>query len=164
MQIVILGRIAIRERDVEIKWAEQWGGTYLSRGIKGEILSLGDDLKIATTDAMKKCATQLGVALYLYDSDTNAVEVGSVFNAPKQEEVQNIRTQLEGKREATATPEKEETKMITPAQKNALNSILNASKIEIDTLLGVLSVDKIDDITYDVAASIITKKHDFWNK
>ncbi len=32
----------------------------------GQVVSLGDDLKAAATDAMKKCATFLGVGLHLY--------------------------------------------------------------------------------------------------
>src|SRR5262249_48773487 len=32
----------------------------------GALISLGDDLKSASTDAMKKCATFLGVGLHLY--------------------------------------------------------------------------------------------------
>ncbi len=32
----------------------------------GQVISLGDDLKAAATDAMKKCATFLGVGLHLY--------------------------------------------------------------------------------------------------
>ncbi|MCK5230630.1 MAG: hypothetical protein KAR13_10215 [Desulfobulbaceae bacterium] len=32
----------------------------------GEIISIGDDLKAAATDALKKTATQLGVGLHLY--------------------------------------------------------------------------------------------------
>jgi hypothetical protein len=32
----------------------------------GAILSLADDLKAAATDSLKKCATLLGVGLYLY--------------------------------------------------------------------------------------------------
>src|SRR4029077_16220123 len=32
----------------------------------GAVVSLGDDLKAAATDALKKCATFLGVGLHLY--------------------------------------------------------------------------------------------------
>jgi hypothetical protein len=35
----------------------------------GEVLSVGDAYKAASTDALKKCATLLGVAAYLYSDD-----------------------------------------------------------------------------------------------
>ncbi|MBW2014490.1 MAG: hypothetical protein JRI69_12010 [Deltaproteobacteria bacterium] len=35
----------------------------------GEMVSLADDLKAAATDAIKKCATLMGVGLHLYSSD-----------------------------------------------------------------------------------------------
>jgi hypothetical protein len=36
----------------------------------GEVISLGDDLKAAATDALKKAATLLGVGLHLYSEET----------------------------------------------------------------------------------------------
>ena len=43
----------------------QFGSKAITNG-KGEI---GDDLKAAGSDALKKCATLFGIALHLYDSD-----------------------------------------------------------------------------------------------
>lgn len=36
-----------------------------------EVISLGDDLKAAATDSLKKCATQFGVGLHLYEERGN---------------------------------------------------------------------------------------------
>jgi hypothetical protein len=46
----------------------QFGSSKITRteGTK-EIISLADDLKAAGTDCLKKCATMLGVGLYLYN-------------------------------------------------------------------------------------------------
>src|SRR5206468_12895170 len=45
----------------------QFGVSQLTREKgTGAVVSLGDDLKAASTDAMKKCATFLGVGLHLY--------------------------------------------------------------------------------------------------
>jgi hypothetical protein len=56
----------------------QFGSSRVTRAREtGEIVSLADDLKSAATDALKKCATLLGVGLHLYaekpaaDSSTN---------------------------------------------------------------------------------------------
>src|SRR5438552_19042939 len=45
----------------------QFGVSQLTREKgTGALVSLGDDLKAAATDALKKCATFLGVGLHLY--------------------------------------------------------------------------------------------------
>ena len=45
----------------------QFGSSRITRAKDtGEIISLADDLKSATTDALKKCATLFGVGLHLY--------------------------------------------------------------------------------------------------
>ena len=45
----------------------QFGSSRITRAREtGEILSLSDDLKAATTDALKKAATLLGVGLHIY--------------------------------------------------------------------------------------------------
>jgi hypothetical protein len=45
----------------------QFGSSKITRNRQtGEMVSLSDDIKAATTDALKKCATLLGVGLYLY--------------------------------------------------------------------------------------------------
>ena len=44
-----------------------FGGSQVTREREsGALISLGDDLKSASTDALKKCATFLGVGLHLY--------------------------------------------------------------------------------------------------
>jgi len=48
----------------------QFGSSQLTRAKEtGKIIAVGDDLKAATTDALKKCATLLGIGLYLYRKD-----------------------------------------------------------------------------------------------
>jgi len=45
----------------------QFGSSRITRAREtGEMVSLADDLKAATTDALKKCATLFGVGLHLY--------------------------------------------------------------------------------------------------
>ena len=46
-----------------------FGSSRITRDNRtGNAVALGDDLKAASTDALKKAATLLGVGLYLYDS------------------------------------------------------------------------------------------------
>ncbi len=45
----------------------QFGSSQITKSKQsGEAISIGDDLKAAATDCLKKCATQMGVGLYLY--------------------------------------------------------------------------------------------------
>ena len=45
----------------------QFGSSSITRAKNsGEIISLADDLKAASTDCLKKCATMFGVGLHIY--------------------------------------------------------------------------------------------------
>jgi hypothetical protein len=53
----------------------QFGSSRITRSKEtGEVISLADDLKAAGTDSLKKCATMLGVGLYLYNGDKSMHE------------------------------------------------------------------------------------------
>ena len=60
----------------------QFGSSKITRNRQtNEIVSLADDLKAAATDALKKCATLLGVGLHLYNRD---ISNGSCSNGNGQ--------------------------------------------------------------------------------
>jgi hypothetical protein len=64
-EVVVLGEL--KAGDV-IK--TQFGSSRITRNREtGEMVSLADDFKAAGTDALKKCATLLGVGLFLYNGD-----------------------------------------------------------------------------------------------
>lgn len=61
-EIIVLGKLT-----AEGISKTQFGNSRITRNRdNGEIVSIGDDLKAAATDSLKKCATLLGVGLYLY--------------------------------------------------------------------------------------------------
>jgi len=65
-EVFVLGKLS-----VEGVSRTQFGSSRITRNEQtGEILSLADDLKAAATDALKKCATLLGVGLYLYNGES----------------------------------------------------------------------------------------------
>ena len=73
-EVVVLGRLSA---EGVIKC--QFGSSRITRAKdSGQIISLSDDLKAAATDSLKKCATMLGVGLYLYNGDKS-------LHDPKQE-------------------------------------------------------------------------------
>ena len=61
-EVLVIGRLSA---DGIVKMA--FGGSQVTREREsGALISISDDLKAASTDAMKKCATFLGVGLHLY--------------------------------------------------------------------------------------------------
>jgi hypothetical protein len=90
-----VGQVNVLEREV---WAtgkltvysgertivrEQAGGQIINRTRAGEIIELSNDIKGAITDCLKKCATLVGVGLYLYDPDERR-EVAAEMAAAKR--------------------------------------------------------------------------------
>lgn len=65
-EVFIRGRLTVRTKHGTII-KEQFGSAQVKRS-NGSITSLGDDLKAAASDALKKCASLLGLALDLYES------------------------------------------------------------------------------------------------
>jgi recombination DNA repair RAD52 pathway protein len=64
-EVIVLGEL--RSGDV-IK--TQFGSSRITRNREtGDIISLAGDFKAAGTDALKKCATLLGIGLHLYNGD-----------------------------------------------------------------------------------------------
>jgi len=69
-EIIVQGRLrAYDENSGQWVTRDQWGSQKINRRKDGSILELGFDYKGATTDCLKKCATLLGVALYLSAKD-----------------------------------------------------------------------------------------------
>ena len=60
-EVIVLGRLTA---DGVIKCA--FGGTSITLDKSGEVMSVADDLKAASSDSLKKCASLLGVGLELY--------------------------------------------------------------------------------------------------
>jgi hypothetical protein len=61
-EVVVIGRLT-----AEGITKMAFGGSQVTREREsGALISISDDLKAASTDAMKKCATLLGVGLHLY--------------------------------------------------------------------------------------------------
>ena len=67
-EVIVIGKL-IAEDVVKT----QFGSSRITKAREtGEVVSLADDLKSATTDSLKKCATLLGVGLHLYADKTSS--------------------------------------------------------------------------------------------
>ncbi len=65
-EVIVRGRLTVTTPDGGTVIKEQFGSTDVKRYKNGGVISLGDDLKAASSDALKKAASLLGVALDLY--------------------------------------------------------------------------------------------------
>src|SRR5438876_11784631 len=64
----------------------QFGKSKITRTKESKTeVSIGDDLKAAATDGLKKCATLLGVGLHLYFESTNGDDQSSRSNGQRED-------------------------------------------------------------------------------
>ena len=78
-EVVVLGRLQISDL-----LKEQFGSSNITRDAStGKTLCLGDDLKAAATDALKKCATLIGVGLCLY-GESSAIQKRKPSSKPSE--------------------------------------------------------------------------------
>jgi hypothetical protein len=68
-EVVVLGKLTA---DAVTKMA--FGGSAITMDGQGMVVSIGDDLKAASSDALKKSASLLGIALELYGGGPSAVQ------------------------------------------------------------------------------------------
>ena len=126
-EVLVLGRF---RADGIVKM--QFGSNAITRAEEtGKPISIGDDLKGAATDALKKCASLLGVGLQLYNGDNRTSHGESGENGESRETVSPIPEQATapanqgaGHRVGTGTPGKGNgDARLTNKQLNFLNRI-----------------------------------------
>ncbi len=66
-EVIVLGKLTA---DGVVKMA--FGGSAITLDKEGRAISIADDLKAAASDALKKCASLLGVALEMYGGASSA--------------------------------------------------------------------------------------------
>src|SRR5262249_48388969 len=72
-EVVVLGKLTLQGIS-----KSQFGKSRITRSKKdNSIISLGDDLKAAATDCLKKCATLFGVGLHLYFDAPQSIPNGT---------------------------------------------------------------------------------------
>jgi hypothetical protein len=72
-QIAIRGVMTVHTPWGDITKA-QWGGSFIKADPGNQKFEFGDDLKGATSDALKKCASLFGISNYLARKGQNVVE------------------------------------------------------------------------------------------
>lgn len=67
----------------------QFGGSEVKKTKTGEVIDIADDLKAASSDALKKCASLLGVASDVYFQEKKTENLAEVWNRVEQETCQH---------------------------------------------------------------------------
>lgn len=97
VEVVVRGRLTVTTPDGGTVVKEQFGSADVKRYKDDRVISLGDDLKAASSDALKKAASLLGVALDLYGASDDPLPgeepskrpAGGATKAAGEREVQN---------------------------------------------------------------------------
>ena len=151
-QIIVLGRLLYPKEDGSLGWKEQWGGSEVMRFRESkQIVNLGNDIKAATTDALKKCATLAGIALHLYEQDE--------YNGSTEDKTATKKIQMTDSEKKDVS---EQVGKCSGVQANAIVKVLKSAEKtpeELEKSIG----KKIEDLSSEEAGLIITKKHKFWS-
>ncbi len=132
-QLVVHGRISVGSI---IK--EEFGGKAMAKKRDGSgYLDVASDFKAAATDALKKCATLLGVGLDLYGADESLDEPKAKPADKPEVDTSNV----------PATAE----------QKSAIEKIAKSKKLVLADFLKENSVTGMDTLTQGVAKTLIVK-------
>jgi hypothetical protein len=112
----------------------QYGGADVKRlRESGEIMDIGNDLKSATTDALKKCASELGIASDIYWKEKDE---------PKYQENQSFRGPVG---------------MASPKQIQFIYTLCTRSKTDAEALKKEYNVVSMNDLSVSQAKAIIDK-------
>lgn len=143
-EVVVLGRLQVFDL---VK--EQFGSNQITRDSQtSKVLCLGENLKGAATDALKKCASLLGVGLHLYGENLN----GS-----------NKVSELEKKEESVPAPSNgnggaDPSTLITPKQKKYCLTLGRRANLD-SSQVNKLCIDNysipLDELTKFQASELI---------
>lgn len=72
-QIWVKGKLSVKGPDGVVVTKTQFGGSAVKQTQEGKVIDIADDLKAASSDCLKKCATLLGLAWDVYSGAREAL-------------------------------------------------------------------------------------------
>ena len=152
-EVLVLGKFRAEPAGV-VKMA--WGSSKITRNDRtGQQVSIGDDLKAAATDALKKSATLLGVGLSLYGNQ--AADSDGPTSGDRREDPGNGRNIRNGSQPATGNGS-EANGRITSRQLSAIFAIARERKMsnqDVRNLAKEMYSKNIDYLAKSEASSLI---------
>jgi len=162
-EVIVEAKLTVRTPGGQTIVKTQFGGAEIKRhasGAKsGRPLSIADDYKAAASDALKKCASLLGIGLDLYGRD----------RPYDMEEPQALPTQQEARREATEPVQvidvgSEVSKieggrngLCSTAQWREISKLAGAAGMDVPELCASLGVSALSQLTEARAQRVINR-------
>ena len=142
VEVVVVGKLTA---DGVIKMA--FGGSAITFNNAGKVVSLADDLKAAASDALKKCASLLGVGLELYAKKSAAGRAP----APRNDSTAR----------APARPAEGRADAATEKQIAAIEGVCRRKRVSRDDLAGLISQRtgkyQLNELTRREASSLLSE-------
>lgn len=126
-QVWVRGRLTVKlAPGLEIS-KTQYGGSDVKKS-NGVVVDIADDLKAATSDALKKCASLMGFA-------------ADIYSKPVEEETEAVRPERVGK--------------VTQPQVKYIYTLISKSGLNADEIKAKYKVESMVDLTFEQASELI---------
>jgi len=87
-QIWVKGQLTVHISDAITITKEQFGASDIKKArATGQVMSIGDDLKAASSDALKKCASLMGIASDVYWQGDNDILDANMATMPQLKKI-----------------------------------------------------------------------------
>lgn len=153
-EVVVEARLTVRTPTGQTIVKTQFGGADIKRHASGQKsgrpLSIADDLKAAASDALKKCASLLGIGLDLYGRDRP-------YDDDEPEPPKTPARKAHVIEVGAAIGDIEGSGMSTDAQVREIVRLAAKSGLDMKELLGRLQVDSMDQLTEARAERVINR-------
>lgn len=160
-EVIVEAKLTVRTPGGQTIVKTQFGGADIKRHASGarsgRPLSIADDFKAAASDALKKCASLLGVGLDLYGRD-RPEELDEAPPAPQpKQEAGSARIEVVDLGQALGSIDGARSGMSTDLQVREIVKLVSKSGMDMKELLGRLEVSSLDELTEARAERVINR-------
>jgi hypothetical protein len=163
-EVIVEAKLTVRTPGGQTIVKTQFGGAEIKRHASGarsgRPLSIADDYKAAASDALKKCASLLGIGLDLYGRD-RPEEVGSDDDVVPTKVVMPAPTRASKTNSATIKSVNEAPSSLdspcTPVQVEEIVSLATQARMEVRDLCSNLGVSDLGQLTRGRAERVMKR-------
>lgn len=157
-EVIVEARLTVRTPSGQTIVKTQFGGADIKRhtsGSKsGRPLSIADDYKAAASDALKKCASLLGIGLDLYGRDRPE---GDEAEDPAPARASQSRAKVVEMAPAASNSSEPRTGFCTPIQMREIGKLAAQSGMDVTELCSSLAVSDLPQLTEARAQRVIQR-------
>jgi len=157
-EVIVEARLTVRTPGGQTIVKTQFGGADIKRhgsGAKsGRPLSIADDYKAAASDALKKCASLLGVGLDLYGRDRSEEAEAATSAGPERQPDQGRIVQMSA---GLRADEGQRTGLCTTRQMEEIADLTALTGMDLSELSASLGVSDMSQLTEARAQRVISR-------